>query len=439
MSSSRHDKPRPRLSMRSMPRSPSEALEPTRAPARPRGTRRRREARRLGPVLRAVNGLLSLAVVVLGVIGGAAVWFDHELDKEGPTEAVRGFVVREREGARDIAQRLEADGIINSQHLFVAHYVARSFWTWFGGKPLVLKAGDYQIERGQSMREIAELIGEGKSVLLAITAPEGLTSHQIAERLRADPNLTGEITAVPPEGSLLPDTYKYPRGISRQALIELMQKEARRFLEKAWETRQANLPFRSPEEALILASIVEKETGRKDERDRVAAVFVNRLRQGMRLQSDPTILYGLSGGQVAWGRPILKSDIQSRTAHNTYQIDGMPPTPICNPGRAAIAAVLNPAKTGDLYFVADGNGGHVFSQTLKDHNAAVANWRKVEQDLRARQAEAAAKTGQKQAAPQPTEEASEDTSSPAGGAAPAARAPVAAASNVPLPTRKPKK
>jgi UPF0755 protein len=256
---------------------------------------------------------------------------------------------------------------------------------WTGGKPLQLKAGEYELQPGTSMRLVAEILAEGKSLLYRVTIPEGLTSQQIVDRLKADPNIVGEVASLPSEGSLLPDTYRFSRGMTRQRLIELMQEERRKLLEKAWANRQTDLPFSTPEDAIVLASIVEKETGRSDERSRVAAVFINRLRQGMRLQSDPTILYGLFAGQVAWGRPIYKNEIQQKTTHNTYQIDGLPPTPICNPGRASIEATLNPAKTGDLYFVADGAGGHVFTSTLKDHNAAVVNWRKVEKDIRAKQ------------------------------------------------------
>jgi UPF0755 protein len=439
-------------------KSPAEALEPTRGPVRPSGPKRRRAARKLSPFFRVLNTLLTVAAVGLGVFGIGASWISTELNKDGPLKESRNFVVPRGEGAHDIAKRLEADGAIASQQMFVAHYIGRYVTSWVGGQALQIKAGEYEIPPGASLKLVSEILGEGRSTLQRVTIPEGLTSTQIVARLRADPNLTGEITAIPAEGSLLPDTYKYSRGMTRQQVIELMQSEQRKLVERLWAARQPDLPVKSIEEAITLASIVEKETGRNDERDKVAAVFVNRLRQNIRLQSDPTILYGLFLGEVAWGRPIYKSEIQQKTAHNTYQIDGLPPTPICNPGKSALEATLNPAKTTDLYFVANGQGGHVFTTNLKDHNAAVANWRKVEQDIRTRQAAAAA-AGTAKAAPKSNAPAAalvpDAPPSPAEVAQPAATpalketapAPAAAqatsasadAGAVPLPVRKPKK
>jgi UPF0755 protein len=256
--------------------------------------------------------------------------------------------------------------------------------------------------------------------------PEGLTSHQIVERLKADQSLTGDIAAVPPEGSLLPETYAVSRGAPRQSVLDQMQAAQKKLIETAWAERQEGLPVKSPQEALILASIVEKETGRNDERDRVAAVFVNRLRQNMKLQSDPTILYGLFLGKVAWGKPILRSEIQSNTAHNTYVIPSLPPTPICNPGRATIEATLRPAATRELFFVADGKGGHTFAETLKDHNANVVRWRQVEKERAARAgAGAAAPTvsGGTGAAEAATEPAAPAGAQPAAQPAAAQKAP----------------
>jgi UPF0755 protein len=433
------------------PRSPSEALEPTRGPVRPSGPKRRREPRKLSPFLRALNTLLTLTTVLLSVFGLGAYWIATEINKDGPLKETKNVVVPRGEGAHDIAKRLEGDGIITSQQMFVAHYIGRYLTSMVGGQSLQLKAGEYEIPPGASLRTVSEILGEGKSMLYRVTVPEGLTSTQIVTRLRNDQNLTGDIAAIPAEGTLLPDTYKYSRGMTRQQLIDLMQDGQRKLLEKLWEARQPDLPLKSMEEALILASIIEKETGRNDERDKVAAVFVNRLRLNMRLQSDPTINYGLFQGEVDWGRPIYKSEIQQKTAHNTYQIDGLPPTPICNPGRSTIEATLNPAKTSDLYFVANGRGGHVFTTNLKDHNAAVANWRKAEQDIRARQvtppAKAPAAAG-KTAAPAPVAPTPEPAAAPEAApaatpaikeASPAPQTTSADAAGVPLPVRKPKR
>ena len=385
---------------------------------------------------------------VLAVFGVGAYWVSTEINRDGPLKEVRSVVVPRGEGAHDIAKRLEADGIISSQQMFVAHYIGRYLTSWFGGQSLQLKAGEYEIPPAASLRTVSEILGEGKSTLYRVTIPEGLTSTQIVQRLRNDQNLTGEISAIPAEGTLLPDTYKYSRGMTRQQLIELMQVEQRKLAERLWAARQPELPLKSIEEAITLASIVEKETGRNDERDKVAAVFVNRLRQNIRLQSDPTILYGLFLGEVAWGRPIYKSEIQQKSAHNTYQIDGLPPTPICNPGKSTLEATLNPAKTSDLYFVANGQGGHVFTTNLKDHNAAVANWRKAEQDIRARQAAAAgAKAVGKAAPPAAETPATANDAGEAAATSTAKEAPNAVQSTpasadaaaVPLPVRKPKR
>lgn len=378
------------------PRGPSELMVPTRppAPARPAKAKRipiEREARKSSGLVRFVNGALSFLFVALLAGAAIAVFLRSSFDAPGPLAASAVVVIPKGDGIQEIAARLEKDGIVTDRRLFVAQYLAARF----SGGPVSLKAGEYEIRKGASIRQVLDTLVEGKSILLRVTIPEGLTSLQIVERLRADPNLSGEITVIPPEGSLLPDTHRISRGMARQELIDRMQAEHQKAVAQLWARRQDGLPFKTPEQALVLASIVEKETGKSDEREKVAAVFVNRMRKSMRLQSDPTIIYGLVGGQGSLGRPITRADIDSRTPYNTYQIDGLPPGPICNPGLKAIEATLNPARTQDLFFVADGTGGHTFTTNLRDHNAAVANWRRIERETRERQRAAAqAQNGQ---------------------------------------------
>ncbi len=372
-----------------VPRSPSELAAPTRPPRAASRDVKIREPRKLNGFFRAINGLLTFVFLSMLILAAGAFTLRAKFDAPGPLKTSTTAVVPRGAGIIEIAERLEKEGIVSDRRIFTAQY----YWTRLGAgraaEKTTIKAGEYEIKKAASIREVLDTLVEGRAVLHKVTIPEGLTSRQIVERLNADPNLSGEITQIPPEGSLLPDTYRYSRGLSRQEIVDRMQAEMSKLLTQLWEKRQADLPIQTKEQALVLASIVEKETGRNDERARVAAVFVNRLRKRMRLQSDPTIVYGLVGGQGPLGRPITRSDIDSRTAYNTYQIDGLPPGPICNPGRASIEATLNPATSSDLYFVADGTGGHVFTATLKDHNTAVQNWRKVERELRAKQQAAA--------------------------------------------------
>jgi UPF0755 protein len=212
--------------------------------------------------------------------------------------------------------------------------------------------------------------------------PEGLTSEQIVARLMDDDVLAGNVKEIPREGSLLPDTYNFARGMTREQMIQHMQQAQQRVVKEIWDHHAADLPIKSADQLVILASIVEKETGKAEERTRVAAVFVNRLKQKMRLQSDPTIIYGLVGGKGTLGRPIMKSEIDQPTPYNTYQIDGLPPGPITNPGRASLEAAANPARTRELYFVADGTGGHLFAESYEQHQKNVARLRALESEQR---------------------------------------------------------
>lgn len=367
----------------SMPRSPSEALEPARGPESPH----RRSRRQFHPIFAFLNGLLSLLLIALVGAGALIYILKSKFDEPGPLEHSTIVVIPRGESTSSIASRLEREGIISDRRIFMAsirYFQFRSSKKLSSG----LKAGEYEVRSNASMRNVLDALIDGRVVAHKVPIPEGLTSAQIVARLNSAPLLKGEISEIPPEGSLLPDTYLISRGSSRQDLLARIISAQRRFSEKLWPNRAPNLPFKTLEEAIILASIVEKETGRSDERRKIAGVFINRLQQKIRLQSDPTIIYGLVGGKGTLGRPILRSEIERATPYNTYQIDGLPPTPIANPGRAAIEAVLNPETTSDLYFVADGTGGHQFAKTLKAHNRNVAKWRIVEREIRAKEAAA---------------------------------------------------
>lgn len=321
---------------------------------------------------------IFLILVLLAVAGAAYgawhVW--SRFEAPGPPAAfgtMETVVMLPRGmGLNRIADTLKESGAIDDSLIFRAGVM-------INGKAGDLKAGEYAIPSGASPRQIMDLLIEGKSIVYKLTLAEGLTTATILDLVAKHPSLQGEITRVPEEGALLPETYIFNRGMSRDALIERMQKDHDEALEALWQRRAPNLPFQTKAEAVVLASIVEKETGIASERPRVAAVFVNRLRKGMKLQSDPTIIYGLTKG-VPLGRGIRQSEIEKATPWNTYVIFGLPPTPIANPGRDALAAVLNPLETDDLFFVADGTGGHVFAATLADHERNVRNWRQIERE-----------------------------------------------------------
>ena len=244
-----------------------------------------------------------------------------------------------------------------------------------------LKPGEYSFQKNASLRDVIATIVEGKVVQHSVTIPEGLTSEQIVSRLTDNDIFTGSVREIPREGTLLPETYKFPRGTARDQVIQRMQQAQKRVLAEIWERRSPDVPLRSPEQLVTLASIVEKETGKADERSRVAAVFVNRLRQKIKLQSDPTIIYGLVGGKGTLGRPIKRCEITQPSPYNTYVIEGLPPGPIANPGRASLEAAANPARTRDLFFVADGTGGHAFTETYDQHQKNVAKLRTMEKQI----------------------------------------------------------
>jgi UPF0755 protein len=316
------------------------------------------------------SALLALALAIF------LVW---EIHRPGPQARDTDFTIARGASVMDIARELKARGAIRDVVVF---RLASEMYASHGA----LKAGAYEVEVGDSLRDVLEKLEAGRMKLLPITVAEGLTSAMIVEAIAKSTALTGPAPKVPPEGSLLPETYMVEPGATRADVVARMRADQQKLIDELWPRRAAGLPFSTPEEALTLASIVEKETGVASERPRVAAVFVNRLKRGIPLESDPTIIYGLTKGRPL-GRGIRKSELDRRTPYNTYFIRALPPTPIANPGRDAIAAVLNPPATNDIFFVADGTGGHVFAETLEQHNRNVARWREVE-----KQRAAAAKT-----------------------------------------------
>jgi UPF0755 protein len=343
---------------------------------RPQAGRRRSGVSRLGSIL---SGILTLALVLTVTAVGGFFYLKSQFEGEGPLSRESAFMVSQGEGLAQIAGNLEDQGIIRDSRLFIAG----AFLTDSRNK---LKAGEYELPANVSMEEILDTLVAGRSVQHKLTVPEGLTSEQVVERVLAHPVLVGDVTDVPAEGAILPDTYVFLRGMTRQNLLDRMRNAQKKAIEDLWPKRASGLPIETPEQAVILASIVEKETAKSEERARVAAVFVNRLKRNVRLQSDPTIIYGIVGGKGVLDRPITKADIAEKTAYNTYHINGLPPTPIANPGVAAIEAVLNPATSNELYFVADGTGGHAFAETLADHRKNVALWRQIEAERRRLQA-----------------------------------------------------
>ena len=345
-----------------------------------------------GRVIRSIF-LMGFLALLAGV--GAFVYGQSTLNAQGPLDKSKIVTIKRGMGTSAIARQLADQGVISDPAVFMAAtYLLRS-------KRGSLKAGEFEFPPKASMNEVLKRLQAGKSLAYKVTIPEGWTTQNALKRIAANKVLVGEITIKPGEGSLKPDTYVFQRGTTRDALIKRMQKAQTRLLDELWAKRQKGLPIKTRKEALILASIVEKETGIKSERPHVASVFINRLNKKMRLQTDPTIIYGIVGGKGKMDRPISKADIARKTPYNTYQIDGLPPTPIANPGAEALAAVLNPIKTDDLFFVADGTGGHAFAKTNKGHEANVAKWRKIER-ARAKAAKAAkaveAKAGGKEKA-----------------------------------------
>ena len=334
-------------------------------------TRRSKRAR--NPLVIIGNAIFTLLVLFL-LGGGAAVVFGKlRFEAPGPLQTDKMVNIPPRAGLVEIADILQKEGVMDEHRLvFIGGVFALKARS-------ELKSGEYLFPKRASVRDVVETMVEGKVVQHLVTIPEGLTSEQIAARLLDSQILTGTIKDTPREGSMLPNSYAFRRGDTREQAVQRMQQAQQQVLKEAWERRARDLPIRTPEQLIILASIIEKETSRPEERTRVAAVFANRLKQKMRLQTDPTVIYGLVPGKGTLGRPLSRADLERPTPYNTYIIDALPPGPIANPGRASIEAAANPARTKELYFVADGTGGHAFAETYDQHLRNVARLRAIEQ------------------------------------------------------------
>ncbi len=351
--------------------------------------KKRKIKRQKSALVEITNGILTLFILGLLAVGAAFVYFANSFYAEGKLRQDTIFVVERGSGLSTIAAKLQENGIIENSLIFQLGTRAQN-------KERSIKAGEYKIAKFSSMADVLKELTEGTPITYSITIPEGLTSFEIVNRLNEAPNLVGEIIEIPPEGSLLPDTYLYERGEERANIIARMQESLEKELDKVWAERAPDLPIKNKQELLILASLIEKETGMPEERAEVAGVFVNRLNKGMKLQTDPAVIYGITLGKEKLGRGLKKSELKQETPYNTYVIDGLPPTPIANPGRESLKAAANPAKTENLYFVAAGASpsmGHLFAKTYAEHQKNVALYReavrKAEQEAKEREQEEA--------------------------------------------------
>jgi len=314
---------------------------------------------------------VNFLIICFVVLAGSIYWANKQYQSDGPLKSDVNFEVKKGDRFRMVSADLEKLGIIKNDVIF-------NVWARYLEQDDNLKFGNYLIPSGSSMQQVVSLITSGKGINEQITFPEGFTSYQIVERLKANSNLIGDIVILPAEGSLAPNTYSYQNGDSRRDILKKMSDMQNEILDKTWKLRSNELPFKNKKEAIIIASIIEKETSQIKEMKLISGVIMNRLKSGIPLGMDSTIVYDFTGGNPQNMRSIRQSDLDKNSKYNTRRFPGLPPSAIGNPGKLAIQAALNPDKTDFLYFVADGTGGHVFSKTLKEHNRNVANWRKIE-------------------------------------------------------------
>ena len=313
-------------------------------------------------------------VALFVTLMGGAVWLGNQLlTAPGPLDKTKNIVIPRGAGPQTMAKVLKEEGVIDHERLF-------RIAVMIDPTPKPIKAGEYEIPAHTTMLALLDLLQSGKQVQRRLTVVEGMTTGEVLELVRKTEALTGEITLDVKEGDLLPETYFYSRDDTRDGVLLRMKEAMDKALDEAWRKRAAGLPLANRQQALTLASIVEKETALPAERPKVAAVFINRLRRRMKLESDPTTIYGLTLGKAPFSRELTRADLQSNTPYNTYVIPGLPPGPICNPGRASIMAATNPARDRAIYFVADGQGGHTFATTLPEHNRNVERWRQIQRD-----------------------------------------------------------
>lgn len=322
--------------------------------------------------------VLFFIALFVTVMGGALFLGHRLLTAPGPLETTKNIVIPRGAGPFTMAKVLQDEGVITHAKLFrVALMIDPA--------PKPIKAGEYEIPAHISMQGLVDLLQSGKVVQRRLTVPEGMTTAEVVELVRKTEALSGEITLDLKEGDLLPETYFYSRDDTRDGLLSRMKEAMDKTLDEAWRKRAAGLPLINRRAALVLASMIEKETAIPAERAKVAAVYINRLRRRMKLESDPTVIYGLTGGKGPFNRELSRADLQSTSPYNTYMFAGLPPGPICNPGRASIVAATNPARDRSLYFVADGQGGHVFATNVAEHNRNVERWRQIQRDRQEQQ------------------------------------------------------